>query len=208
MHLFPHHRLVTVELQQCVRTTCQVGTEPQDDTACSPCTCSPTTDWSLWNYNSVSEQHVRTEQCIRTAQHVVYVLVPPPLTGHCGIRTIWCKNQANQESIVHQDIIQRSAPPHPPPYPNHWLVTACGIRTMRQNTISCRSNTVSQESKTASGQYITQSTEWSLCSSQTTDWPLSVIKQCVRTAVITAQHHNSTMHPSSSGDSSVVRVLD
>ena len=91
MHLFPHHRLVTVELQQCVRTTCQVGTEHEDGTAHSPCACSPTTDWSLWNYNSVSEQHVWLEQSIRMVQHIVHALVPPPPTGHCGITTV-CQN--------------------------------------------------------------------------------------------------------------------
>ena len=112
MCLFPQLQLVTVELQQC-SAACENGTVHQDSTAHSLCACSPTTDWSLWNYNSVA-QHVRMEQCIWTAQHVVYVLVPPPLTGHCGIRTIWCKNnQVNQESIVHQDIIQMSAPLHP-----------------------------------------------------------------------------------------------
>ena len=85
--LVPHHRLVTVELQQCVRTACQDGTEHLDSPAHRPCACSPNYNWSLWNYNSVA-QHVRMEQYIRTAQHTVYVLVPPPLTGHCGITTV------------------------------------------------------------------------------------------------------------------------
>ena len=63
----------------------------QDSTARSPCACSPTTDWSLWNYNGVSEQHVRLEQSIRMVQHIVHALVPPPPTGHCGITTV-CQN--------------------------------------------------------------------------------------------------------------------